>query len=86
MVEESGDFDKRNRAERYKGQGWRKEIASRLLQVARVDEDVSIIPLDFAQTRPQRRESTIEDKATFLPLDVAGRDGEGRRCKEGGGG
>lgn len=42
-------------------------MASRLLRVARVDEDVSIISLDFAQTRPQRRESTIEDKATFLP-------------------
>lgn len=35
------------------------------VQVARVDEDVSIISLDFAQTRPQRRESTIEDKASL---------------------
>ncbi|XP_076392475.1 uncharacterized protein LOC105664309 [Megachile rotundata] len=38
------------------------------LQVARVDEDVSIISLDFAQTRPQRRENTIEDKTTFPPF------------------
>lgn len=74
-----GDSIKGIARKTYKGQGWKKEIASRLLQVARVDEDVSIISLDFAQTRPQRRESTIEDKATFHPLAKVAGEGKGRR-------